>query len=158
MRQTLWLALSLAPVLAGTAPSTPVNAAEGVRAVMVPRGVIYPGDVISAESLVARNLTRDTESPAVFGENPKDLIGKVARRTLLRGEFIPSSAVREQELIVQGRRYKLSYISESISIVGVGIPLQSGAAGDIVSVRNPDSGIVIKARVRADQTLAVEDQ
>lgn len=154
----LVLALALAPAIAAFASTSPSVATEAAREILVPRGVIYPGDVISADALVLRKVVRDTASPPIFGENSDDLVGKVARRTLLRGEFIPSSAVREPAAIMQGRRYKLTYVSKMFSIVGVGIPLQSAAVGEMVSVRNPDSGLIIKARVRADQTLAVEEQ
>ncbi len=138
--------------------STAADAADETRNVFVPRSVIYPGDIITADALTNGKFVRDSESPAVFGENPNDLVGKVARRTLMRGELVPNSAVREQDLVVQGRPYKLTYSSEFVSIVGTGIPLQSGSAGALVSVRNPDTGLIIKARVRPDQTLAVEEQ
>ena len=134
------------------------NAEDAQRTVFVPGAVIYPGDVITAEALIPGKIVRAAGSPAVFGENIEDLVGKVARRTLIRGELIPNSAVHEQALVVQGRPYKLTYSSEYVSIVGTGIPMKSAAVGEMVSVRNPDTGIIIKARVQADQTLAVEEQ
>jgi flagella basal body P-ring formation protein FlgA len=135
-----------------------VRATDAIRTVYVPRNVIYPGDVITADAIVARQVQRDDASPAIFGENPKDLIGKVARRTLMRGELVPRSAVHAQDVILQGRPYKMTYNSEFISIVGVGVPLQSGAVGEIISVRNPTSGLIVKARVEPDRTLAVDEQ
>ncbi len=77
---------------------------------------------------------------------------------LLPGELIPDTAVRTEDLIKQGRTYKLTYNSPFVSIVGVGVPLQSGSAGEIVNVRNPETGIIIKARIEPDQSLAVDDQ
>jgi len=149
---------ALLVVAACVAASGMADAANVVRTVYVPRGVIYPGDVITMDALVQGRFVRDDASPPVFGENADDLVGKVARRTLMRGELVPNSAVRQQDLIIQGRPYKLTYRSEFVSIVGTGIPLQSAAAGQMVSVRNPDTGLVIKARVEEDQTLVVEDQ
>ncbi|MET1046551.1 MAG: flagella basal body P-ring formation protein FlgA [Hyphomicrobium sp.] len=58
----------------------------------------------------------------------------------------------------QGRTYKLTYKSPFVSIVGVGVPMESGSAGEVVNVRNPETGIIIKARVEPDQTLAVDSQ
>lgn len=138
--------------------SSAAYAQESVRTVFVPSSVIYPGDKITPEVLVERKVRVSSSSAAVFGENPKDLIGKMARRTLLRNEYIPRSAVREQDAVLQGRPYKVTYNSESLSIVGVGIPQQAGAVGDTISVRNPASGVLFKARVEADQTLAVDEQ
>lgn len=133
-------------------------AQDSVHTVFVPRDVIYPGDMITQEALVERKIRLGADSAAVFGENPKDLIGKVARRTLLRGEYVPRSAVREKNVVLQGRPYKVIYNSESLSIVGTGIPQQAGAAGDVISVRNPSSGVLFKARVEPDETLTVEEQ
>jgi flagella basal body P-ring formation protein FlgA len=145
------LAISLCAV------HVPAEAGD-VHHVLVPRHVIYPGDVITADALVQREVLRSADSGPVFGENPNDVVGKISRRTLLRGELIPNSAVREKDLIIQGRPYKLIYNSEFVSVVGTGIPLQSASAGEMVSVRNPDTGLVIKARVQPDQTLVVDEQ
>lgn len=131
---------------------------NATRMVFVPRNVIYPGDMITAEALVERKVELNSESSAIFGENPKDLIGKVARRTLMRGEYIPRSALREKDVVLQGRPYKVVYNSETLSIVGVGIPQQAGAIGETISVRNPTSGVLFKARVEPDQTLAVDER
>lgn len=146
------LAISVCAVL------VPAEAADVAHTVFVPRHVIYPGDVITADALVERKVMRSEDSGAVFGENPNDVVGKISRRTLLRGELIPNSAIRDKDLIIQGRPYKLVYNSQFVSVVGTGIPLQSASAGEMVSVRNPDTGLVIKARVLPDQTLAVEEQ
>jgi flagellar basal body P-ring formation protein FlgA len=146
----LLLAVML-PAIGGIA-----RADDEERTVYVPRNVIYPGDVISADALVASKIIRTTGSPDVFGENAEDLVGKVARRTLMPGALVPNSAVHMQALVVQGHPYKLRYNSEYVSIVGTGIPLQSGSIGEMISVRNPDSGLVIKARVEANQTLTVD--
>jgi flagellar basal body P-ring formation protein FlgA len=116
----------------------PAEAANVSHTVFVPRHVIYPGDVITADALVERKVLRSADSGAVFGENPADVVGKISRRTLLRGELIPNSAVRDKDLIIQGRPYRLIYNSQFVSVVG--------------------TGIVIKARVLPDQTLAVEEQ
>lgn len=148
----LILCLALATGFGATA-----GAAE-VHTVFVPRNVIYPGDVIAADALVERQVQRDNGSPAIFGENPEDLVGKVARRTLMRGALIPSSAVHQQDVVTQGRPYKMTYNSDFLSIVGVGVPLKSGAVGETIPVRNQTSGVIIKARVEADGTLTVDDQ
>jgi flagella basal body P-ring formation protein FlgA len=153
-RGVLMLAAAALILISGA----PAHATQVAHTVFVPRNVIYPGDVITADALVERTVQRDGDSPVIFGENPRDLVGKVARRTLMRGELVPSSAVHQQDVIVQGRPYKITYDSPYVSIVGVGIPLQSGAVGEMISVRNPSTGIIIKARVQPDHTLTVDEQ
>ncbi len=80
------------------------------------------------------------------------------RRTLLPGELIPDTAVRSEDTVKQGRTYKLTYNSQYVSIVGVGVPMHSGATGETINVRNPETGMIIKARIEPDQSLAVSDQ
>jgi flagella basal body P-ring formation protein FlgA len=126
--------------------------------VFVPRHVIYPGDEITSDALVQRRVLRPEGSAPVFGENPADIIGKISRRTLLRGQLIPNSALREKNLVIQGHRYRLVYKSDYVSITGTGIPMQSASAGEMVGVRNPDTGIIVKAIVMPDKTLAVDAQ
>jgi flagellar basal body P-ring formation protein FlgA len=155
IRQTRLLVATLVALCAFSAVA---HAADNGRTVFVPRAVIYPGDMITAQNLIERQLLVSPDNPAVFGERQEDLLGKVARRTLLPNELIPDAAVRTQDLIKQGRTYKLTYDSEFVSIVGVGVPLQSGSAGEIINVRNPETGLIIKARIKPDQTLAVDDQ
>jgi flagella basal body P-ring formation protein FlgA len=133
-------------------------ASDAVRTVFVPRNVVYPGDMITEDVLVERKVRVSSGTAAVFGENPKDLIGKLARRTLMPNEYVPRSAVREEDVVLQGRPYKVIYSSETLSIVGEGIAQKAGAVGDTISVRNPASGMLFKARVQADQTLAVDAQ
>ena len=148
----------LAILFAGCAFSAVVHAAGNGRTVFVPSAVIYPGDMLTAQNLSERQLLVSPDNPPVYGEREEDLLGKVARRTLLPNELIPDTAVRTQDLIKQGRTYKLTYESPFLSIVGVGVPLQSGSAGEIINVRNPETGVIIKARIRPDLSLAVDDQ
>jgi flagellar basal body P-ring formation protein FlgA len=145
-------------VLAACAFAGVANAEDSGRTVFVPRAVIYPGDRITDATLIERQLLVSPDNPPVFGEREEDLLGKFARRTLLPGELIPDGAIRSEDIVKQGRTYKLTYNSQFVSIVGVGVPMQSGGVGEIINVRNPETGIIIKARIEADQSLAVSDQ
>lgn len=155
MRNAIHLGITL---FAACACSVGANAQDPGRTVFVPRAVIYPGDRITDATLIERQLLVSPDNPPVYGEHEQDLLGKIARRTLLPGELIPEMAVRSEDLVKQGRTYKMTYNSKFVSIVGVGVPLQSGSAGEIINVRNPETGLIIKARVEPDQSLAVNDQ
>lgn len=133
-------------------------AGDETRTIFVPANVIYPGDEITPESLRTLEIKRPQDSDAAFGERQEDLVGKVARRTLVSGQPIPASALRSRDVITQGRTYKLIYHSPFVTVVGSGVPLQSASAGAMVNVRNPDTGIIVKARVTADQTLVIDEQ
>ncbi|MBS0235468.1 MAG: flagellar basal body P-ring formation protein FlgA [Proteobacteria bacterium] len=155
MRNAIHLGAAL---LAVCVFSTAALAQYSGRTVFVPRAVIYPGDKLDDANLIERQLLVTPANPPVFGEHEEDLLGKVARRTLLPGELIPETAVRTENLVRQGRTYKMTYNSKFVSIIGVGVPLQSGSAGEIINVRNPETGIIVKARVEPDQTLSVDEQ
>lgn len=155
IRDAIVRAVALAAMCAFPAAA---HALDPGRTIFVPRAVIYPGDKLTDANLIERQLLVTPDNPPVFGEREQDLLGKVARRTLLPGELIPENGIRAQDLVKQGRTYKLTYSSKFLSITGVGVPLQSGSEGEIISVRNPESGIIIKARVKSDQTLTVDDR
>ncbi|MET1046550.1 MAG: SAF domain-containing protein [Hyphomicrobium sp.] len=91
VRKSSYLAVAL---LAAGVTSGAVFAADPGRTVFVPRAVIYPGDMITDATLIERQLLVSPENPPVFGEREQDLLGKVARRTLLPGELIPETGVR----------------------------------------------------------------
>jgi flagella basal body P-ring formation protein FlgA len=121
----------------------------------VPSVTIYPGDVIGRNLLEDRSFQlRDGEAMAVFRERG-NLEGKVARRTLIAGKPIPLNAVREADVIAQGKPVAIVFQAGGLTITGQGIPLQAGKVGDLLSVRNVDSGTVIKGIVQADGSIRV---
>lgn len=121
----------------------------------VPTVTIYPGDLIGETLLVDKAFQfRPGESLPVY-QGRDGLVGKVARRTLLPGKPIPLNAVREPETIAQGRAVSIVFQQGGLTIIGQGIPLQGGRTGDLIPVRNIDSGLVVKGIVQADGTLRV---
>lgn len=123
----------------------------------VPRVTLYPGDAIRSDHLVDRVFnSRVSASGAVYRARD-GLIGKVARRTLLPGEPIPVNAVRDPFLVVQGRTVQIVFQDGGLTITGYAVALQSGGKGDLVSVRNVDSGIIVKGAVLAEGTVRVGD-
>lgn len=153
---TLLFSACLAVAVGSTAP--PSAAADAVTKLFVPRVPLYPGDVISIDVLVERDFAVTTTADLPFGSTLDDLVGKVARRTLLPFRPVPASAIKEKDIVKQGRTYKLYYSSSVLTVTGVGVPLQSAAVGEEVNVRNSESGTTIKAMVQADGTLAVHDR
>jgi len=146
------VALALMIGAAGVARAE-IGMSSGI--LMTPVTAIYPGDEITAE-MVAPQSFRFGASSENFARSLGDVVGRIARRTLMRGQPIPLAALREKEAVIQGKTYSMTYTSDFLSISGTGIPLQSGAVGAIINVRNPDTGVVVKARVAEDRTLIVE--
>ena len=90
-----------------------------------------------------------------FAFSRADLIGKVARRTLLPGRAIPLQALDNPRLIRNGSIVKMVYVDGGLWIETDGAALQDGAIGDVIRLRNVDSGIAIEGRVQADGTVLV---
>jgi flagellar basal body P-ring formation protein FlgA len=146
-------ALAAFLALAAFALASPSRAAS--RGLPVPVQVIYPGDRISDAMLA------DSQDPAPGAPLPNvlwdraDLVGKVARRTLLPGRPIPSIAVEEPRAVSTGAQVTLIYEQEGVSIATTAQALQNGYVGQVVQVRNLDSGLVVSGAVRADGSVVV---
>ena len=78
-----------------------------------------------------------------FAREPAELIGKVAKRTLLPGRFVPLAAVRDAYLVQQGAPVQMMFVEGGLTISATAVTLEPGSAGDVVKVRNADSGKVL---------------
>jgi flagella basal body P-ring formation protein FlgA len=122
----------------------------------VPSVTIYPGDVIGDSLLVDKTFSlRPGQDNLPVHKSRDELIGKVAKRTLLPGKPIPLNSTREVETVRQGKPVAIVFQAGGLTITGQAIPLQSGRAGDLLSLRNMDSGATIKGIVQADGTVRV---
>lgn len=143
-------------VAAGLAVGAGAFAAED--AVPVPIVTIYPGDVIGNEMLQDKRFRLTATSQRALVTDRAQLVGKVARRTLLAGRPIAPNAVKVPELIVQGRAVMVIYNADGVMITGQAMPLEAGHAGSLISLRNIDSGRVIKGIVQTDGSVVVGGQ
>jgi flagella basal body P-ring formation protein FlgA len=143
--------LTLACVIAVSALAP---AAAGEVAVVVNR-IVYPGEMIGADTLeeVALRNTRRTSAPIVQALEQAE--GKVAKRTLLPGKLIPLTSLREAYVIEAGEPVTVNLMHGGLTISATAIPLQPGALGDMVRLRNADSGKVFTGIVMADGTVRV---
>jgi flagella basal body P-ring formation protein FlgA len=119
-----------------------------------PKMVIYPGDVIRDDMLAdIPQVVHDGSGP--FVESRAIIIGKVARLTLLPGHAIPFSGVSNRKLVSNGAEVKLIYSEGDLLIMTTGAALQDGSIGDIVKVRNSDSGVTVSGAVQPDGSVRV---
>jgi flagella basal body P-ring formation protein FlgA len=133
-----------------------VCGAEDARVLPVPNVTIYPGDPIRESWLVDRDFTANSSAPRGGVIETRDaVVGKIARRTLLPGLPIPATAISEPRLIANGAKVRVVFSDGGMTITTYGSALQSGGAGDIVSVRNLDSGLTISGIVQPDGSVRV---
>jgi flagella basal body P-ring formation protein FlgA len=142
------MAIALALVLAhaGSALSANVD-------LPVPRTTIYPGDTISEDQLTERAFVAHTVTRSTIFDDKQALIGRVAKRTLLPGQPVPIAAVRDAYLVNAGKSSLVVFEMAGLTITTQAVALQNGVAGDVVTLRNPDSGVVIQGTVERDGTV-----
>lgn len=150
MRALTRLGIIAAALLAGAYQATAQD-----QMLPVPTATIYPGDVIDASMLKDRAYPPNFRFRVSMIENPRSLIGKTVRRTLVPGEAIPANAVEDHRLVSRGVPTTIIFEEGGLSIIGVGTPLQNGVAGQIVQVKNMDSGRTIIGRVDAEGRIRI---
>ena len=123
--------------------------------VLIPNRVIYPGETIELAALKEVTLAPGRHKPDAVATTAQELTGKVAKRTLLPGRYVPTSALREAWLVEQGASVQVYFVAGALTISATAVTLQPGAAGDLVKVRNIDSGKVFSGTVMADGTIQV---
>lgn len=148
--------LEIAIVLFATAFVSAVPAPAQPVMLPVPRVTIYPGQVIDGNMLVERAFRLNGDTTVTTSKEA--LLGKISRLTLLPGKPIAHTAVRAPHAVKQGQATLLVFKAGALTITGNAIALQSGGFGDVVSVRNPDSGRIVHGKIGADGSVYVGDQ
>jgi flagella basal body P-ring formation protein FlgA len=127
-----------------------------VAHVPTPKAVIYPGDVIRDDMLA--DLPVDalrTGAGGAVAETRSAVVGKMSHRTLLPGAPIPLAGLDNPRLVTNGSQVRLVYVADGLTIATIGAALQDGAAGDMIRVRNSDSGVTVMGAVQPDGTVRV---
>jgi flagella basal body P-ring formation protein FlgA len=122
----------------------------------VPTITIYPGDVIRNSYLVDEEFAGNAQTPQSGVINSRlALVGKLARRTLLPGVPIPVNAVSDPNAVSNGTKVRVVFHQGGLLIETYAIALQAGSVGEVISVRNPDSGTTISGIVQSDGSVRV---
>ena len=120
----------------------------------VPKITIYPGDPIARDLLTVKTFrTRAEQLPVV--RSPADAVGKVARRILIAGKPIPVAYLRDPQVVKQGKAVRIVYAEGPLTISGLAVALQSGGVGDVIALRNVDSGSTIRGIAEADGSVRI---
>jgi len=123
-------------------------------AITTPKSVIYPGDIIQDDMLLD---TAAEDAPSGSGETAarSAIVGKMARRTLLPGQPIVLSDVGNPRLVVNGGAVTLYFTEGGLTISASGAAQQDGSEGELIHVRNADSGVIVSGVVQADGSVRV---
>jgi flagella basal body P-ring formation protein FlgA len=152
MRIPLWIGATvvLSLLLSGSS-----GADEAAAPLPVAKRIIYPGDTITQDMLTMKPAEQ-IKGVGLLATDVESLIGKTARRTLLPGQPIPRVAIREAYVVLQGKTVPVVFHSGTVTINGIAVALESGGAGEMISARNPDSGLVIRGVVQPDGSLRAD--
>ncbi|MCJ8026123.1 flagellar basal body P-ring formation protein FlgA [Shinella yambaruensis] len=148
-----WRAALVAPAaLAGLLVAD--AALADMRTAVVPKRIIYPGEEIQAGQLEVVEVTNPNIVKG-FAESISDVSGLVTKRTLLPGRVILVSALREPFLVNRGSTVQMVFDNGSLVIRASGTPLQDAAVGELIRIRNKDTGVIVSGTVMADGTVHV---
>ncbi len=147
-----WLGLSALAALVLAGPTAPAHA--GARTAVIPSQIIYPGEKIDASKLEEVEVTNPNVVEG-FASKIAEVSGKVSTRTLLPGRVIMTNAVREPYVVERGSTVQMVVSVGLLTISAKGAPLQDAAVGDLIQLRNIDSGVIVAGTVLADGTVQV---
>ncbi|MBW3097370.1 flagellar basal body P-ring formation protein FlgA [Pseudohoeflea sp. DP4N28-3] len=143
------LALTLAVLLAAAGP-----AAAAPKIALVPERVIYPGEELTGQ-MVRPVEVLNPNLAAGYASQLDEIQGMVATRTLLPGRTIPVATLRQAWAVERGAPVVLIFADSGLFITAPGTPLENGAVGDLVRVRNTDSGVIVSGTIMNDGTIKV---
>jgi len=145
-------------VLAAAGASTWASA-DRARAdemtIPVPNVVIYPGDIVREDMLTDEPFSAAQGAVGQIVESRNLLVGRVAKRTLLPGRAVLWIAVGSPRAVSNGSMVKLFFSEDGLDIVTQASALQDGAVGDLIRVRNTESGLTISGVVQTDGSVRV---
>jgi len=144
-----------AAALAAALPLLAAVPAGAQDTVVVPRRVIYPGETVTTDLVAEVRFNRSRSVLSSVAVIPEDVDGKVARRTLLPGRMISLNSLRDAYTVEAGSAVEVVFVNGALRISITGVPLQPGSIGDVIRVRNIDSGAVLSGTVMADGTIRV---
>jgi flagella basal body P-ring formation protein FlgA len=154
-RANLRFWLRAAVVCLAIAPAAAAAASPNATSIPVPTVTILQGDVVSDDLLVDQSVVASEKVLRNYFTSREAVAGKVARRVLPRGHAIPLNALRDPFVFKEGERVVLVFAAGGLSIEASGVALQPGVLGSLVSVRNSDTGVVVRGLVQANGSVQV---
>ena len=121
---------------------------------LVPERTIYPGETITGEMVRAVGITNPNLASG-YASDVAEVDGMVTTRTLLPGRTIPVASLREAWAVERGSPVTLVFSDQGLVITAPGTPLQNASIGEMIRVRNIDSGVIVSGTVMQDGSIRV---
>lgn len=117
---------------------------------------LHSGEIIREEDVAyARFAESRLRRNVIF--QPNKLIGMAARRVIAPNRPIASHEVEAPILVEKGDLVTINYRTPFMEISSMAKAIQDGALGDVISFKNADSGVVIRAEVVAAGMAEIQD-
>ena len=140
----------LAGIVSAAAAATAATAADYA---IVSKRTIYPGQMIEDHDLKSIKLVRQPQIRYRFVNKREQIVGLQAKRTILAGRFIRIDSAEPAPLVKAGSLKRVRFTSGNLAISLMGVVLSDASHGETIRVRNPASGKIFFADVRADGSL-----
>ena len=121
---------------------------------VVPTQTVYPGETLTASQLEEVPVTNPNIAGG-YAQSIAEVEGMISKRTLLPGRTSPIASLRPPYAINRGANIRLTFTLGSMTISASGTPLTDASVGDVIKVRNLDSGVIVTGTVLADGTVQV---
>ena len=111
------------------------------------------GTLVATEVIRAGDSLGETNTEAEDGtlsEDDRALFGREVRRTVYKGNVIKPSDTQPRRLVVRNQNVVVKYRSRGVEITMNGRAMGEGAAGELVSVMNPETRKLIHGQITAD--------
>ncbi|TCM56027.1 flagella basal body P-ring formation protein FlgA [Rhizobium sp. PP-F2F-G48] len=139
---------------AGSQTGVRDGAQPASKTAVIPTETIYPGQTIEEGHLQVVAVTNPDLS-GDYASGLEEVVGKITNRTLLAGRVIFVAGLREPYAVERGKAVRIVYSNGSLTISAGGSPLDNAAVGDLIRIRNTDSGMIVSGTVMADGTVHV---
>ncbi len=127
--------------------------AEFIEAPVLARPV-KAGEILKATDiiLVKRSLKKIINNDCTEVE---ELLGKQLSKSLPKGATVRKNELVSPVVIKTNEPVNITYVASGIMLKTVGIALASGAIGDMIKVKNGDTGIVVLGQIINKNTVQV---
>ena len=132
----------------------PQAAISQQRHAVVPTGTIFPGEMITRERVTEVPVTNPNLAPG-YADSMKIVVGKVSKRTLVAGRTIPVGDLRDPFTIQRGATIRITYSVGGMNLSAAGTANEDAMAGEVVRVRNRDTGVTVSGTAMEDGTVEV---
>lgn len=132
----------------------PHGAMSQQKFAVVPTVTILSGEIITQGRVTEVPVTNPNIAPG-YSQSIQEVVGKVSKKTLVAGRTIPIGDLRDPYAVERGTAVRITYNNNGMNLSASGVAIEDGMAGDIIRVRNKDTGVTVSGTAKLDGTVEV---